>query len=196
MALDARRRDQRERLLRSATEVFARQGYANAGVEEIVGGARVSRTAFYQFFANKEQCLLAVCQLGFQSLTEALADVVRKPLAPRERVRAEVRALVATLAADPAMARVLLIESVGATPMLESGRAEARQAFASVIEAQLHDYDHWRNRSARDREIVSLASMAAIAELISHLVATNRLDEWQDVVDPVADYVTRGLMPD
>jgi AcrR family transcriptional regulator len=191
---EARREDQRERLLRAATEVFARSGFANASVDEIVAGARVSRTSFYEFFPNKESCLLAVFELGMQRLFGALAHALTKELTPREQVREAVRTLAGTLAADPPMARVLLIEAVGATPATEAARAEARQALAAAGERQLEAYGQWRRRSAREREIVSLASMAAIAELISQLVATDRLGEWESVVEPVSEFVLGGLV--
>ncbi len=41
--------------------------------------------------------------------------------------------------------------------------------------------------------MVALTTMAAIAESLSHLIATGRIDEWPSVVGPVADYVARGL---
>jgi hypothetical protein len=94
------------------------------------------------------------------------------------------------------MARVLLIEAVGATPLLETARSEARRALAAAGEGQLSGYEQWRGRSAREREIVSLASMAAIAELVSQLVATDRLGEWESDVEAVSEFVLRGLLRD
>ena len=193
LTVEARRDDQRERLLRSATAVFARHGYAGSGIDEIVAGARVSRTSFYEFFANKEECLLAVFRHGTERMFDALAASPYPSLPPQDRVREVVHCIAAVLAADPPMARVLLIEVVGATPRLESARADARRALAALAERQLEQAPQWARRPAREREIVSLASMAAVAELISQLVATDRLEEWESVVDPVADFVLSGL---
>ncbi|MGH9919102.1 MAG: TetR/AcrR family transcriptional regulator, partial [Nitrososphaerales archaeon] len=58
--LDARRAEQRERVLLAARDTFASRGFAGAGIEEIVARGRVSRTTFYAFFENKEACLLAL----------------------------------------------------------------------------------------------------------------------------------------
>ena len=138
--LEERRGDQRERLIAAARDVFARGGYTAAGIDEIVSAARVSRTSFYAFFANKEECLLAVVQAGTERIGEALMEVIAKPLEPAERIRAEITVLAEAFAADPAMARVILIEAVGATPAVERVRAQARQAAADLIEAQLREY--------------------------------------------------------
>jgi AcrR family transcriptional regulator len=191
---EARRRDRHDRLLQAGCQVFARRGYAAAKIDEIVSLARVSRNSFYEFFENKEACLSAVCLLGVQRLRAALLEAVALELPPLERVKAEVRALASAYADDPQMARVMLIESVGATPAIEKARAQARLAFAQVIEAQLEEYPVWQGRSEHERRIVAMATMAAIEEPLSHLVATGQLDRWEEVVDPVSDFVIRAIV--
>jgi AcrR family transcriptional regulator len=192
-----RRAEQRDRLLRAACDVFAERGYAGAGIEEIVARARASRSTFYVFFANKEECLLAVFASGLErvaaEVTATVLATASEPMDPTERVRHEVRATARALAADPAMARVLLIEIVGATPAAETARTEARNGAASIIEHQLELYPHWRRRTAHQRRVASLAAMAAIGEPISELVATGRIHDWEHYVDPISEFVARGL---
>jgi len=195
--LDARRAEQRERILLAARDVFAARGYAGTGVEEIVARARASRSTFYVFFENKEECLLGVFELGLQRVASevirAVAETASIDLDPAERVRAEVHAVAAALAADPAMARVLLIEIVGATPAAEDARARARHAAVGIIERQLEGYDYWLEQPAHQRHIAALAAMAAIGEAISDLVVTDRIDQWRELVDPISEFVARGL---
>lgn len=192
--LEARRSDQRRRIMSAARVVFARGGYAGATLDQIVKRARVSRTSFYEFFESKEQCLLAVFEEGMLALGTALNEVTQLPLTPRARVRAEVEAVARTFASDPDMARVVLIEMVGASPAAEAARVQARLAMAAVIERQLAEYDYWARRPESERRLVSMSSMAAIVEPLSHLVATGALGDWEAIVDPVADYVASGLI--
>ena len=196
--LAARRSEQHERILLAARDVFAARGYAGAGIEEIVARARVSRTTFYVFFENKEECLLAVFRFGMERIGAALLETVAATAAPdfdqTERVRAEVRAVGAAFAADPAMARIVLIGIVGATPAAEQARAQARHVGAKVIEGQLEQYPYWAGCSARQRQIASLAAMAAIGEPLSDLVAAGRLEEWETLVDPISEFVGRALI--
>src|SRR5437588_11239704 len=49
---------QRGRLLVAGALVIAEKGYAGATVSDIVAAAGVSRTAFYEHFDGKEDCLL------------------------------------------------------------------------------------------------------------------------------------------
>src|SRR2546429_7716726 len=77
--LETRRRDQRERVLAAAREVFAERGYVHASIDAIVSRARVSRTAFYRFFDNKEQCLLAIFDEAMGQLGGTLEAVAPPP---------------------------------------------------------------------------------------------------------------------
>jgi AcrR family transcriptional regulator len=193
-----RRSEQRERILLAARDVFATRGYAGAAVEEIVARARVSRSTFYVFFENKEECLLAVYRLGLErigaAVAEAAARTAEQGLTPAALIRAEVRATLAAYAADPALARVVLIEIVGATPAAERLHARARSAAARIIQRRLEEYPYWRERSELHRRVASLATMAAIGESISDLVATGRIDEWDALVDPISEFIGRALI--
>jgi AcrR family transcriptional regulator len=193
-----RRSEQRERILLAARDVFATRSYGGAAVEEIVARARVSRTTFYAFFENKEQCLLAVYRLGLERFGAAVAEAAERcleqGLAPPARIRAEVAATLAAYAADPALARVVLIEIVGATPAAEQLHARARGAAARIVQRRMEEYAYWRRRSERHRRVASLATMAAIGESISDLVATGRIDEWEELVDPISEFIGRALI--
>jgi AcrR family transcriptional regulator len=51
---------QRARLLGAAVALVEELGYGNVSVAHITARARVSRRTFYDLFANREDCLLAV----------------------------------------------------------------------------------------------------------------------------------------
>jgi AcrR family transcriptional regulator len=56
-------RHQRLRMHGAMVEAVALNGYANTSVKQIIGLAGVSRRAFYEQFANKEECFLATFDL-------------------------------------------------------------------------------------------------------------------------------------
>jgi AcrR family transcriptional regulator len=197
-SLADRRSEQRERILLAARDVFATRGYAGAALDEIVARARVSRTTFYAFFENKEECLLAVYRLGIErfgaAVAEAAARTAEQELAPAALLREEVRATLEAYAADPALARIVLIEIVGATPAAELLHARARNAAAKIIQLRLEEYEYWRRRPEQHRRVASLAAMAAIGESISDLVATGKTEQWEAVVEPLSDFISRALI--
>jgi AcrR family transcriptional regulator len=197
-SLADRRSEQLERILLAGRDVFATRRYGGAAVEDIVARARVSRTTFYMFFENKEECLLAVHRLGLERIGAAVAAAAARTseqgLAPPALIRAEVRAVLAAYAEDPAMARILLIEIVGATPAAERAHVRARSVAAGIIQARLEEYPFWGRRSVGHRRIASLATMAAIGEALSDLVATGRVGEWETLVGPISEFIGRALI--
>ena len=61
-AARAQGRAARDELLTAALRVFARRGYAQAGVDEIAAEAGYSKGALYWHFASKEEVLLALLE--------------------------------------------------------------------------------------------------------------------------------------
>ena len=61
-AARAKGREAREELLASALRVFARRGYAEAGVDEIAAEAGYSKGALYWHFSGKEELLAALLE--------------------------------------------------------------------------------------------------------------------------------------
>jgi AcrR family transcriptional regulator len=141
----------RRQCQRSSEVVSGASGETVAGVDEIVACARVSRTSFYEHYDNKEDCLLAAFARGMARMAEAVSAAVRQPLAPLERIRAEVAAVARTFAEDPAMARVMLVVIVGATPAAEHAHRNMRATAAAIIEAQLDEYPYWQRRTGFER---------------------------------------------
>jgi AcrR family transcriptional regulator len=195
---DTRRSEQRERLLNAACDAFATRGYAATSVEHIVAGAHASRSTFYSFFANREECLLAVYRAGAARVAGAVAetagDAQARGLEPPELIRAEVEATLRTFAADPAMARILLIEMIGASREAERVHAQTRRAAAEIIQAQMERYAFWRERDRNHRRVASRAAMAAVGETVQDLVGAGRLAEWHELVEPLTEFLCRALV--
>ena len=64
----------RGRLLKSATELFTRKGYAGTTVREIVAAAAVTKPVLYYYFRNKEGIYLELMRGGFSRFESLLAE--------------------------------------------------------------------------------------------------------------------------
>src|SRR2546429_2818985 len=109
--LEVRLSVQRRRLLEAAAAEFARSGYADASAESISREAGMSKATFYEHFANKEECVLALFDEAatevLRAMAEAAADVGSDS---RERMRASTRAFLDMLASHPDESQTLLVE--------------------------------------------------------------------------------------
>jgi AcrR family transcriptional regulator len=68
-----RRNETKERLFRTALQLFAKKGYVNTPVEEITAAADVAKGTFFNYFPTKEHLLFA--------LSERQQEVVRRAAA-------------------------------------------------------------------------------------------------------------------
>src|SRR6476660_3654602 len=70
----ARRLDRRTQLLSSARTVFAKKGYDDATVSEIVGRAGVAQGTFYLYFPGKESLAGAFAEILSERFAELAAE--------------------------------------------------------------------------------------------------------------------------
>src|SRR5439155_26280466 len=100
--LEVRLSVQRRRLFEAAAAVFSRLGYADASAEAISREAGMSKATFYEHFANKEECILALFDEAATEVTRALANApVQAATSYEERVRGGIRAFLEILAQYP-----------------------------------------------------------------------------------------------
>jgi AcrR family transcriptional regulator len=122
---------QRTRLLEAVGRAVADKGYAAATIDDIVRGAGVSKKTFYDQFADKLDCFLA----AYEAASDELFEHVRAAQDAAdgewlERTRAGIHAYLRWLAAEPALARVFLIEVAAAGPEALERRERLRERYA------------------------------------------------------------------
>jgi AcrR family transcriptional regulator len=107
---------QRARMLAAMFDVVFERGAANASVAHVVARSGVSRRTFYELFADREDCFLAAFDEAVAHASESVLDAYETQSGWRERIRASLAALLQFLDDQPAMARLLVVEVLGAGP--------------------------------------------------------------------------------
>jgi len=191
--LEVRLEAQRERLFEAATAAFARLGYAEASAEAISREAGMSKATFYEHFANKEECMLALVSHAGQEVLGRMLEAARVPADWRERHMAGARAFLDYAAAHPDLARVTLVEVVGAGPRA----LEHRDAmFDAIAEGMYQDTEQAAHRSGSPRfhsKEDAYACVGAIYELTSRHIRHGRPPRVGDL-EPVIDRLVLGVI--
>ncbi len=78
----------KERLLRVATRLFARNGFEGTSVQDIVDAAGVTKGAMYHYYGSKDDLLYEVYHQLLTMQTTRLNDIVKGSGTPEERLRA------------------------------------------------------------------------------------------------------------
>ncbi|HWC46160.1 MAG TPA: TetR/AcrR family transcriptional regulator [Casimicrobiaceae bacterium] len=125
---------QRARMLRAMADVVAERGYVDTPVAAVIERAGVSRETFYQQFASKQDCFVAALEETIGRLAASLAAVLEHAEGtPLERYDALLRGYLDTVRAQPATARLFLIQTYAAGPDAMRRRLELQQQFVDAI---------------------------------------------------------------
>jgi AcrR family transcriptional regulator len=196
--LEVRLGVQRGRLHAAAAEVFCRSGYADATAEAIAREAGMSKATFYEHFANKEECILALFDEAATEVARAMGEAAAQRLGGgtyAERVRAGIDALLAVVEAHPRTTQTLLVEIIGAGPKA----IERRDGMLEAIAAWLH---HDNEKAARREGVPAFATqddaLAVVgggAELISRQVRTGRPRRMADLAPVIERLLLGALQP-
>lgn len=108
--------DQRARMIDAMADVVAEHGYTEATVAHVLEEAKVSRRTFYEHFTDKEDCFLAAYDAVVSELMEQIGAAIVCDDEWPVRVRTGMAAFLGFLVAEPAFARMCLVESLAAGP--------------------------------------------------------------------------------
>ena len=192
--LEVRREVQLQRLFQAAAKVFSEVGYADASAEAISREAGMSKATFYEHFANKEECILALCDAAGAASRAAVAQAATRAEEQFEaRVHARVHRFLQGLEMFPEMARVVLVDVIGVGPAGAAKRDEMLQAFADFLVSE--------NRAAHESYGAPLFSspddafaiVGAIVELASRQLRTGRPERMSDL-EPVIERLVAGIL--
>ena len=98
----------RERLMRSACDVFARRGLQQASIDEVAEDAGFTKGAFYANFKSKEELFLAMLDERFAKRLEDIEDAIAAEGDAAEKARLAGDSFVAQMRADPEWERLFL----------------------------------------------------------------------------------------
>jgi AcrR family transcriptional regulator len=184
---------QRARLLEAVGRAVADRGYAAATIDDIVRGAGVSKKTFYEHFADKQECFVAAYEAAAEELFRRVQEAHGTSHDWLGRTRAGIRAYLQWLAAEPALARVFLIEVAAAGPSAAEARERIRDRYA-VLMRDLQD-EARADIPALPRlpEEVFHAAVAAVDELVVRRIreaTAERLPE----LEPILLYLQVALL--
>jgi AcrR family transcriptional regulator len=156
---------QHARIVAAMVELVRERGVCAITVAHIVGRSGVSRRTFYEFFSDRDGCLLA----AFEHAVARAAAVVLPAYegaggAWQDRVRAGLGALLRFLDEEPALGRLCVVDVLGAErPVLESRARVVGALVDTVHQGGVRSRDGARRRPAR---IVAEGAVGAVLAVI------------------------------
>jgi AcrR family transcriptional regulator len=172
----------RDRLIAGMAKVLEQQPLSELYADDVVKEAGVSKRTFYQHFANKEACFLALYRENSARVLSVLKEAAGTPgLTALERIQQGSKAYLSFMQQQAALMKRLYIDiSYLGTEGMKAKR-EVLQQFADVLVAA---YDAERalmpSLAPLDAELV-LAIVAGINELILFKIEDGQADRLSDL---------------
>jgi AcrR family transcriptional regulator len=179
---------QRSRLLAAAIKAIDELGYADTTVSDVTNRARVSRRTFYELFANREECLIAVLENVVALLADDVSRAGVEGIAWRERVRTGLWAILAFLDREPMLARVCVIQALRGGPEVLRRREEILKGLASVV-------DEGRNEGARGEQCTSLTAEGIVGAAFAIVYARLLRGERKPLTDLTGELMAMIVLP-
>jgi AcrR family transcriptional regulator len=127
----------RERLFRSALELFARKGFAETTVEDVTEAADVGKGTFFNYFPSKDHILLAFSDMQLRKLEEA----VERLRTSRQPLRGFLETLTTQMTEEPlrnpGMIRAILqgyLSSTAVREVMMRKQERAHQLHTQMVE--------------------------------------------------------------
>jgi AcrR family transcriptional regulator len=172
--------------MRAMAEAMAENGYSATSVADVLARARVSRETFYQQFSSKQACFTATYEHAASLILVRLERQAAEPGAPVERFDRTIGVYLEALAAEPAFARLFMVEVYSAGDRVLELRAEIQRRFTELMIA---GFDA---RGPTER-FACEALVAAIITLVTARLAANDLDGLRALRAPLTDLVRVAL---
>ncbi len=159
---------QRMRILAAMAEVASERGAGSVTVAHVVARAGVSRRTFYDLFADREECFLAAFEEAVGRVSVRVIAAYEHESVWRERMRVGLWALLVWLDEEPALARLVVVESLAAGPRALAPRAR-------VVRALVRAVDEGGAAGARSAQLPPLTAEGIVGAVLS--VIHTRLSE-------------------
>jgi AcrR family transcriptional regulator len=178
--------EHRGRLLEGMAHAVAEKGYASTTIADIVREAGVSRRTFYEHFAGKAECLVAL----FEAASHNALKVLRGAIDPSHPWQTQVeRALAAYLegmASNPVLLRTLYVEILG---LGLEGLAARRRVNQEIADFMLAVVNGGSRRGPPLSAQMAMAVVGGINELVLECIEQDRVDRLVELVGPAAQLV-------
>ena len=173
----ARVERRRRRIVEAALLNFASRGYTATSVDDVVTRARVSKSAFYEFFESKEDCFREVLQEEGGALIHAVLIEAATGHDHHARLRLGISRFVRECFERPDVARLLIVESVGLSEGVETVRRDLQARFADAVAEEVrHAMTHDAFYADKDPAVFGRAVVGAVSDAVGYFLTHPGVD--------------------
>ena len=185
----------RERILRAAVDVFARNGYFNAKVSEIAKAAGVADGTIYLYFDGKEDLLVTIFREHTRNYLQSLERELANVRQPEDRIRVAIRHHLETLGRDRALAVVSQVELRHSLKFMSLLSQQEVADYLNIIRKIIESgQQEGVFRRTVHPQLVAKAVFGVLDEMVTSWMLSEKEYNLGDSAEQVADLLLTGLL--
>jgi AcrR family transcriptional regulator len=189
----APRIDRRQQLLVKARDVFAKNGYHAATVDDIIAAAGVARGTFYLYFSDKRAAFEELVDRFFARIAMGIQRVnTGEPV--ESQVRANIRNILSLLLEDRAMAKILLADAVGVDPAFDAKLRRFYDEIESLFIESLIEGQSLGLVRPGDPRLMMYFTLGGMKETLFQVVSRGLDYPVQPIEDAVYSFLVQGCL--
>jgi AcrR family transcriptional regulator len=179
-----RKAERRHHILLAAREVFAKRGYHQATIDDIVAEAGVARGTYYLYFEDKRAVFSELIDRFSGKITMAIMRIALDDPARSvaEQARSNIRAIVGLCLAERAMTKMLITDTAGIDPAFDRKLATFYDQVVEYLEESLREGQALGIVADGEPRVLAYLSIGALKELLYQAVALGLTEESADAL--------------
>jgi AcrR family transcriptional regulator len=188
------RQARRAQVLRHAKQIFARKGYHQTNIADIIAQARIARGTFYLYFQNKRDLFQELLDQVLRELTDRIQRIRLDPLepGPADQLRNNLRRVLTFVLGERELTDILLHHSMGFDSELDTRVREFYDRIARLIQRSLDLGVQMDLVRPGDTRSMSYCILGGIKELVGQL-SQQPPNDIESAVEELLNFGLRGV---
>lgn len=176
--------ERRQQILTAARDEFAKRGYHQTTIDDIVAQAGVARGTFYLYFEDKRAVFSDLIDRFAAQLAVTIVRITTDD--PNEsvalQVRENIRRIIGTCLGDRAMTKILFTDAVGVDPAFDRKLMNFYDSMVGLLTESLRDGQALGVVGDGEPRVLAYLTLGALKELLYQAVTLGLAAESAEVL--------------
>jgi AcrR family transcriptional regulator len=176
--------ERRNDILMAARDEFAKRGYHQTTIDDIVAQAGVARGTFYLYFEDKRAVFSDLIDRFAAQLAVAIVRITTDDptLSVASQVRENIRRIIGTCLSERPMTKILFTDAVGVDPTFDRKVMNFYDSMVALLTESLRDGQALGVVSDGEPRVFAYLTLGALKELLYQAVTLGLAEESAEVL--------------
>lgn len=184
----------KQKIIQTATKVFAQRGFQQATISEIAKEAKISEASIYEYFSTKEGLLFSIPAQTTQALFDTMAFHLKLIRGAGNQLRAIIFLFMDSYQNHPDFAAVLMLYLKHNKKFLDTdGHVAIREGIRQITRVIEQGIESGEFKQGLNPYLIRSMILGTIEHLVTNWVMTGTPENLTEMVDPIIDHLIQGI---